>query len=155
MRSFISFFSRAISRSNSLFSLNIFKLLDLFWCSTWLSWFFREMTVFSRYSFCLTTSFWVVVSASCSQSWSRKFSKHFGMKGWQNLRIYNRWGVWECDIIATFVVNNTPIPGRVIFMEDHIPIRPDRSILLSIDRPLHGLYGVWSSMKINLPLPEN
>ena len=33
---------------------------------------------------------------------------------------------------------------RAIFMEDHIPIRPDRSLLLG------RLYGMWSSMKITL-----
>ncbi len=47
-RSRISFFNLAISRNNSLFSRNIFKLLDLFCCSTWLSWLLRERTVFSR-----------------------------------------------------------------------------------------------------------
>ena len=47
-RSRISFFNLVISRNNSLFSRNIFKLLDLFCCSTWLSWLLRERTVFSR-----------------------------------------------------------------------------------------------------------
>ena len=61
-----SFFSRSISLSNILFSFNIFAELDLLSVSTWLSWFLSETTVFSRYSFWRTTSFWEVASVSCS-----------------------------------------------------------------------------------------
>ena len=37
-------------------------------------------------------------------------------------------------------------------MEDHIPIRLDRSLLLGyyVDRLQNGLYGMWSSMKMTL-----
>ena len=37
---------------------------------------------------------------------------------------------------------------KVIFMEDHIPIRQDRS--LQSGRHTSGLYRMWSSMKITL-----
>ena len=44
------------------------------------------------------------------------------------------------------------LEARVIFMEDHIPIRPYRSLLLTIkkDRLQNGLYRMWSFMKITL-----
>ena len=37
---------------------------------------------------------------------------------------------------------------RVIFMEDHIPVRPDRNLLFYFGRLINGLYGLWPSMKI-------
>ena len=41
--------------------------------------------------------------------------------------------------------------NRVIFMEDHIPMRPDKSKLLGSQTSKWSLcYGMWSSMKITL-----
>ena len=42
----------------------------------------------------------------------------------------------------------TPIDDRGIFIEDHIPKRPDRSLTGS--RFLSALYGMWSSTEIPL-----
>ena len=49
------------------------------------------------------------------------------------------------------------LEARVIFMEDHIPIRPYRSLLLTIkkDRLQNGLYRMWSFMKITLISVKN
>ena len=40
-------------------------------------------------------------------------------------------------------------------MEDHIPIRSDRSLLLGRQTSYNGLKGMWSSMKIIINISEN
>ena len=52
----------------------------------------------------------------------------------------------ECSLFLPIFTNPSNWL-RVIFMEDHIPIRPDRSLLFGF---LNGLYWMWSTIKITL-----